>query len=215
MRSPAEALVFSLLCLAPGLVRAQVAPAAPAGPAPTSTPAVASSSLQPSLAGLQRTLGTLDVEKWKLPRPARDEARRNVDSIRQDMSATLPPLMTAADAAPGSVPAEFAMLRNVDALYDVALRLSATAMVAAPATQATALDQALGDLAQARRSLADRTAADATAQEHSAAELQGKLRASAAPVCPTSPPPPTEPKSRAKRAKPRPKPTPAPPTSPQ
>ena len=132
----------------------QVTPASPAPAAATGTVVAASTLVQPSLTTLQRVLGTVDVEKWKLPRPARDDARRNLDSIQQDMSATLPPLMATADAAPASVPAQFAMLRNVDALYDVALRLSATAAVAAPGAQATALDQALGDLLQARRSLA-------------------------------------------------------------
>ena len=217
MRSRAFALLSAVLCITPGVLCAQVAPtgggATTAAAAPAVVPAGFLSDLvQPALTNLQRTLGTVDVEKWKLSRPARDDARRNVDSIRQDITTTLPPLMSAGDAAPGSVPAEFAMLRNVDALYDVALRLSATATLAAPPAQAAALDQALGDLLQARRSLGDRTQADATTQQRTLAEMGGKVRAAAAaaPACPPAPAP-VETKAKPRRAKQRPKPQPLPP----
>lgn len=217
MRPDATARLFSLLCLLPGVARAQSAPATTSTSTVAPTLAAPSTLVQPSLDRLVRVLGTVDLEKWKLPRPARDDARRNVDSIRQDVTATLPPLMTAADAVPGSVPASFAMLRNVDALYDVALRLSATATVAAPGAQATALDQVMGDLLQARRSLSDRTLADATAQEHLVTDLQGRVRAGtvAPPVCPAALPAAAEPKRKINRTKPRPKPTPTPPAAPQ
>ena len=217
MRHDASAALFSLLCLLPGVARAQALPATSPTAAPAAAATTPSTLVQPSLTNLERVLGTVDVEKWKLPRQARDDARRNVDSIRQDMTATLPPLLTAADASPGAVPAQFAMLRNVDALYDVALRLSATAAVAAPAAQATALDQALGDVLQARRSLAEHTLADATAEERLVSDLQGKVQASAAapPVCPAAVPAAAVPKSKVKRSKPRPKPVPAAPATPQ
>ena len=215
MRYVATATLFPLLyLLLSGWSPAQTAPATSSAVMPASsavaTVAAPSAVLRAPLTSLERVLGTLDVEKWKLPRQARDDARRNVDSIRQDMTATLPPLMTAADAAPGSVPAELAMLRNVDALYDVALRLSATATVAAPTAQAASLDQALGELLQGRRSLGDHVMADATAQDHVVGELQGKLRAGATPpVCPAAIPTATETKSKAKRARPRVKAAPA------
>ncbi len=215
MPLPITAALFSLLALAVGGATAQTpastpaATSAPATSASTTAAAPASALLEPALGNLDKTVGALDLERWKLPRPLRDDTHKNVDSIKQDLQGTLPSLKATTDAAPASVPAELTLLRNIDALYDVALRVAATATLAAPAAQTGALEQALDDLLHARRALADRVQADAVAQEHRVADLQTTLRAgaAAAPVCPApAPVTQTEPKTKPKRARPRPKP---------
>ena len=72
----------------------------------------------------------------------RSEADTNVASIRRDVETTLPPLLAAADAAPDSAAKALAAYRNVEALYDVLLRVTTAGRMAAPGDQSSALDQA-------------------------------------------------------------------------
>ena len=53
----------------------------------------------------------------------RDEAQANLRSIQKDVSTTLPALLASADSAPGSASKLLPAYRNVDALYDVLLRV--------------------------------------------------------------------------------------------
>jgi hypothetical protein len=88
--------------------------------------------VQPALLDVQRTVGSLNTGRWKAPNEVRAAADRNVSSIQRDLVETLPNLLNQADAASGSVPPAFAVYRNIDALYDVLLRVSQTASLAAP-----------------------------------------------------------------------------------
>ncbi len=164
--------------------------------------ALPSATMQPSLDVLKTALGEVRTDKWKGSGAMRSEAETNVASIRRDMEATLPPLLAAADAAPGSASKVLPAYRNVEALYDVVLRVDAAGRIGAPVDQVSALDQALVRLDEGRRALADRVAGNAAATEKRASDLQAKLAAipppappPPAPVCPT--PAPTKKKSRA------------------
>jgi hypothetical protein len=123
----------------------------------------------------------------------RDEAQSNLRSIERDVETTLPPLLAVADAAPDSAAKTLPAYRNVEALYDVLLRLEAAGQLAAPREQASALAQALADLNDGRRALGDQLQLDADGQERQLVRLQASARAvpppvaPAAAVCPSTP----------------------------
>ena len=75
--------------------------------------------------------------------------------MQRDLSATLPGLMSTAESAPvtNGSPAlapTFAVFRNLDALYDVLLRVSEVANVGAPAVDASSLESARASLESGR-----------------------------------------------------------------
>lgn len=171
--------------------------------------------LKPALDTVQQTVGTLRVDKWKCSPAVRDETEANLNSIRNDLATTLPPLLATADGAPASLVSVLPAFRNVDALYDVLLRITETSQICGPRQQSDALQQAMTGLESSRRTLGDRMQASAAAQEQKLADAQAALRAR--PVIPAAPapvePPRTVPPAAhpAKPRKPKPKPiTPAP-----
>jgi hypothetical protein len=77
--------------------------------------------------------------------------------------------------------------RNVDALYDVPLRVDGTARAAAPAGQVGALDAALAKLDDGRRALGDSLQLSAVAAEKRVGDLEAAAKVVvpvAAAVCP-------------------------------
>lgn len=147
--------------------------------------------MKPSLDNLLRTLDDLRPEKWKASGTMRQEAAGNIDSIRRDLTNTLPPLLATADHAPDSVAETLPAYRNIDALYDVLLRVTETARLSAPKDQAADLQQALDGLESGRRALGERMQTAAVAREQRVHTLEAAARAAAAapkpapPVCPT------------------------------
>jgi hypothetical protein len=191
----------------------QTTAVAPAAPLP-------SSLLQPTLNELRSTIAGLRIAKWKAPGPVKDEAQGNAGSIDRDLQGTLPALIAQADAAPQSVADNFAVYRNLDALYDVLLRVSGTADLAAPDDEAANLTHSLMTLEAARRALADSILSASHAQESALQQARQQLLVQRAPA----PPPPATvtvvsdgPESATPaRKKPKPKPKTAPPaTTPQ
>jgi hypothetical protein len=219
MRLVSSILVGTILCSTGFTLLAQTPAGALPATAPTSaaSPAISGSAapsamLQPAIDSIRQALGTVRLDKWKATNPIRDEADSNVGSIRRDIDSTLPPLLTAADGAPDSVTQVLPAFRNVNALYDVLLRVASAARVAAPTQQSAPLDAALVSLEDGRRALGDRLQAAAVSQERRISDLQAAAKA-------VLPPPPVATPTAApvaapvkKRAKPRVK--PAAPTTP-
>ncbi len=203
-RALSRALLLLVSTCSPVLLRAQTdAPPAPAQPASS-----ASSILNPAISTLQASLDGVRVEKWKASGVVRDDTENNIESIRRDLDQTLAPLLVTADAAPSSVTQVLPAYRNVEALYDVLLRISAAARLAAPPQQSASLDQALTSLDSARRSLGDQIQSSAARQDRAVHDLQAAARAVPPPVPQPAPCPPAAP--AAKKRKPRPKPSPTP-----
>ena len=144
-----------------------------AGPSP-------SSLLQQALSNVQSTTADLDISRWRTSREMRSATQEDIDSIQHDLNQTLPGLLAPADAAPGSVPPTFAVYRNVDALYDVLLRVSEVAVFAAPGDEADAIASSLQQLEEARSRLGDSILR--TSQQHEAqiAEYKEVIRAAKA-----------------------------------
>ncbi len=185
-RAVAVALAALVLLMMASLQPAGLAygqqPAAPAAPVPTP-----SSLLQPTLGELRSTIAGLHTAKWKAPGPVKDEAQANIGSITRDLESTLPGLLAQADAAPGAVAENFVVYRNLDALYEVLLRVSGTAELAAPDEEAANVAHSLLTLDAARRSLADSILASSREQQLALAQA----RQPAPPVAVAHPPTPT------------------------
>jgi hypothetical protein len=95
----------------------------------TSTP---SAILKPALDSIQQALTTVRPEKWKISNDASQQTQANLSSIQTDIQTTLPPLLATADQRPDSVVQVLPAYRNIEALYDVLLRVSQVATLSAP-----------------------------------------------------------------------------------
>jgi hypothetical protein len=122
----------------------------------------------------------LNISHWKAPGEVRADAQQNVDSIQRDLSGTLPGLLTQADAAPNSVSVVFPVYSNIDALYDVLLRVSQTANLAAPPSEASDLELSLSRLEAARKQLGDAIVTSAKSNEGELLRLNTAIQKAAA-----------------------------------
>ena len=187
----------------------QPAPQQQPAPSGSASPASTYALLQPPIAQLRDVLAGLRPDKWKVPSAVSQQTTANLSSIQRDLDNTLPGLITTADQAPNSVSAVLPAYRNLDALYDVVLRVPETAVLAAPAQQSSALQQATGALSDARRALGDRLQAAAAADSKSITTLQAQLKtaqaaATTAAVPAACPPPPDTTKKKPVRLKAKP-----------
>lgn len=195
------ALFVVVLC-GPGMLAAQ-APANPPASPPPQAVKTPSAIMQPSLDALQQVLDVLQPEKWKASGRVREEAAANINSIRRDLTTTLPPLMATADGTPDSVAHVLPAYRNIEALYDVLLRVTETSKLSAPSQQAMTLEKTLAGLEDGRRALGDQIQAAALSRNQQLHDLQAAVRTAQhapAPAPVTCPPPPRT-KRRSVRSK--------------
>jgi hypothetical protein len=150
---------------------------APGGAVP---PPPLSASVRPALSQVAQTLNSVSTRRWKAPQPVRDEADEDITSIQRDLNGTLAGLLQQADATPGSVPAAFAVYRNIDALYDTLLRVVETAELAAPENEEDQLESALKSLEGARGSLGDTILSGAQSQQTELVRLRTAIATAAA-----------------------------------
>jgi hypothetical protein len=154
-RIPLAALVAPLLFAAQPFAHAVQAPAInPAQPRTQASLALGNALQQVSIASahLRHTLGSINVPKWKAPGDVRQTTASDVDSMQRDVSDTLPSLINTALADPAKVSPAFSVYRNVDALYDVLLRVSETAQLAG-SNDARLLEEQRSTLEDARTQL--------------------------------------------------------------
>jgi hypothetical protein len=186
--------------------------AAGQSPAPSQAPAgagpvTASSLVQTSLTLVQTTLSGLKVDKWKKG-SVRDEAANNVKDVLQDLQTNVPPLLSASDAAPGALSKAIPLMKHLDALYDVVLRIEEGARVSAPSEQIESLQLTLKNFGGARIDFYNYLAQSATAQEKQVGDLQATLKTQQAAAQETKPAPapapcaPPKPAVKKKRAAP-------------
>ncbi len=124
--------------------------------------------IAPAVDHLSQVVSQVQLERWK--GNSRDETDSNLRSIERNVSTTLPQLVTAADAQPASIAASLPLLRNLDALCAVMIRVSVAARANAPTPQAESLNGALTALQSARNTLADQVQTLAATQEKQLAD---------------------------------------------
>ncbi|HZY62397.1 MAG TPA: hypothetical protein VFE38_07715 [Edaphobacter sp.] len=142
--------------------------------------AKASEILQPTLSRISQVIASLNISHWKAPNEVRAATQQNADSIQRDMSGTLPGLLATADTDPSRVSAVFPVYRNIDALYDVLLRVSETAGLAAPQREMSDIHDALQQLESARTNLGNAIFTLAKNNEAATIKLQAIVEQQAA-----------------------------------
>ncbi|MFC5861595.1 hypothetical protein ACFPT7_04775 [Acidicapsa dinghuensis] len=215
------ALSAAIVTLSVGSIAQQPALTPNPAPAPAqSAPATAvqkpSAILQPSLDGLKSSISSLNLDKWKRGN-VRQEAQDHISSIMADMQNRLPGLMTDADSAPAQISKTLPLSRNVDALYDVFLRVVDAARISAPSDQVQSLQQAQAGLEHSRSILDAQLQSVAADQDKQFGTLQVTLRqkeqalqtALATPPPAPKPEPCVPPKKKVVRKKTTPKPKPS------
>ena len=174
----ASLLVCGLLAVAGARAQAGSPADVPQASAATqSTMTDALNTIQPLLGQVNNALSAVDARRWKAPNDVRDQTASDIQSIQRDLNGTLPGLLSTAQAAPGSIAPAFAVFRNIDALYDVLLRITETATLAGSQQEATRLEQVRSDLQSRRSQLGSAILSSATAQDASVVNLQASLRA--------------------------------------
>jgi hypothetical protein len=155
---------------------------------PISPPLTASSIVQPALADIQNSVSGVNISRWKAPNEVRSIAQQNASSILRDLTGTLPALLGRADASGNSVSSSFSVYRNIDALYDVLLRLHGTAVLAAPQEESDALFFSLQKLEATRTQLGDAIFNASQDREAQLVKLQSALKAAASVPAQAAPP---------------------------
>lgn len=191
----AKVTLFTMLIIGGSCAAAGQAapPPAPAQAPAAAPPAFSMANLRPALANVQTAITNLNVGRWKAPNDIRATTQEDVNSMQRDLNTTLPPLLAQADAAatangPGALSPAFAVFRNLDALYDVLLRVTETAGLAGSAADASNLEDARAGLEDGRAKLGSWLLQAISAQDAQVAHLQ----APAAAKPPAAPPPPTK-----------------------
>jgi hypothetical protein len=187
--------------------RGQAAAAPP--PSPTGFPIA---SLRPALANVQNTIANLNVGRWKAPAETRAAIQQDIGSMQRDLNATLPGLVAQAESNPTALSPAFAVFRNLDALYDVLLRVTETAALAGSGPDAGSLEDARAGLEDGRGKLGSWLLQSISAQDAQIVHLQTAL--AARPAAAPAPPPqkividdgPETPKPRKKKPAPAPAP---------
>ena len=152
-----------------------------------------STLVRPALESVGRAGSAVDLNKWKGSNAVREEVDANLASMQKDLQSTLPSLLSAADAAPGSLAASLPVLLNMDALYNVLLRVTIASRNGAPRDENTALEQSAVLLDSARRDLGEAITAAAKAQEKHVADLQATVQQQAATLAAAQQAPPIAP----------------------
>jgi hypothetical protein len=132
-----------------------------ATPADLSAPLAALKDLSSEITG---TLDSTHWQKWKLKPEQKDADDRALTSLHRNLDQVLPPLLDAAQKSPASVPAGLAVYRNVNAFYNVMLRLEQTAEFIAK-DDAQPLNDELARLEIVRNTLGEKLLAMARQQE--------------------------------------------------
>jgi hypothetical protein len=200
-------LVVSGACVGADAARGQAAPANP--PAGTIFPIA---SLRPALANVQNAIANLNVGHWKAPSETRAAVQKDIGSMQRDLNATLPGLVAQAEANPTALSPAFAVFRNLDALYDVLLRVTETAALSGAGSDAGSLEDARAGLEDARGKLGTWLLQSISAQDAQVVHLQTAL-AARPPAAPAAAPNkividdgPEKPKPRKKKPAPAPAP---------
>jgi hypothetical protein len=177
------AAIFFLPFLLQSPVAAAVAPQAtsPVTQTPVQGSAVQAvpvfdESLRPALAQVGAALNQVQIDHWKLSREWKEQLRGDANSIQQDLTAQLPGLFQTVQQSPAALEPQFSVMHNVDALYDVLVRIATAANLSGGKTDAAILGNALLRLESARKTVASQLLQAASSQDRQLVRLQAQMR---------------------------------------
>jgi hypothetical protein len=174
-------LLLQVLLLTPqaSAVGLQSNPAPPPQPAQAETIAPSiSDSLRPALEQVGHSVGQIQIDHWKVSKSWKEQLQSDADSITNDISHQLPGLFQQAQASPTALDAQLRLMQNVDALYDVLVRLTLAADMNERKNDAALLDTALEHLEAARKTATTALLSAAAQQHQQLTQLQAQLAAS-------------------------------------
>ena len=159
-------------------------------PQPQTTPAQMAltdslTAIQPLLAQINLAVSAVDVRRWKAPGDTKETTAADVVSIQKDLNTTLPGLISRAQSTPAAISPSFAVFRNIDALYDVLLRVTETATLAGSQAEADRLEEVRAQLQARRAQLGNAILASSAAEDNDVAQLRA-ARAAVPAVTPSS-----------------------------
>ena len=151
--------------------------AVPSGQVAMLSPAI-SESLRPALEQVEHGVGQIQIDHWKVSKSWKGQLQSDADSIANDLSQQLPGLLQQAQATPTALDAQLRLMQNVDALYDVLVRLTLAADLTEKKSDAALLDSALERLEAARKTASNQMLAAAAQQHQQLTQLQALAEAS-------------------------------------
>ncbi len=157
-----------------------LAPAARAVPLQATSPAAPAmnESLRPALDQVGLALGQVQIDRWKLSRESKAQLHGDASSIQQDLTSQLPGLFQAAQQSPAALAPQLNLMHNVDALYDVLVRISTAASLAEGKSDAATLDNAVQRLEAARKTADNQLLQAASLRDREIVDLQARMNAS-------------------------------------
>src|SRR6185312_15898717 len=93
----------------------------------TTSEANAVAVLHPALEEVSSALRQIQIDHWKISRDWKGQFSNDANSIQQDLNGTLPGLFQEAQQSPTTLESQFVVMHNVDALYNVLVRLTTAA----------------------------------------------------------------------------------------
>ncbi len=141
------------------------------------SPAI-SDSLRPALEQVGHTVWQIQIDHWKVSKSWKEQLQSDADSIASDLSHQLPGLLQQAQATPTALDAQLRVMQNVDALYDVLVRLTLAADLTEKKSDAALLDSALERLEAARKAATTQLVTAAAQQHQQLTALQAQAAAS-------------------------------------
>jgi hypothetical protein len=139
-----------------------------------------SESLRPALQQVGNSVGQINIDRWKLSQSWKAQLQSDANSIQQDLSHQLPGLFEQAQASPTALDAQLRVMQNVDALYNVLVRLTMAADLTEKKTDAALLDSAIERLEAARKTATGQIVQAAALQNQQLVQLQTRMREIAA-----------------------------------
>ncbi len=139
------------------------------------SPAI-SESLRPALEQVGHSVGQIQIDHWKVSKDWKQQLQSDADSISGDLSHQLPGLLQQAQATP-TLDAQLRLMQNVNALYDVLVRLTLAADLTEKKSDAALLDNALQQLEAARKAATMQLVAAAAQQDRQLTELRARVEA--------------------------------------
>jgi hypothetical protein len=170
-------LQFLILTSKASAAGLQTNAATPSAQTETLSPSI-SDSLRPALEQVGHSVSQIQIDHWKVSKSWKDQLQSDADSITNDLSHQLPGLLEQAQATPTALDAQLRLMQNVDALYDVLVRLTLAADMTDKETHAALLDSALERLEAARKTATTQLVAAAAQQHQQLTQLQAQVAAS-------------------------------------
>jgi len=169
-------LLFTLRAPMAGAVGLQAtSTVTPQGSTAPAVPAL-NESLRPALVQVGSTLGQIQIDHWKLSREWKGQLRSDANSIQQDLASQLPGLFQAAQQSPAALEPQLGVMHNVDALYDVLVRVATAANLAGGKADAAILDNAVQRLESARKTAAGQLLQAASLRDQELISFQTRIQ---------------------------------------